>query len=118
MFLGETGTSNRDVMRKYGYSWRGTPAVAQKLLVRGQHLSSIAITSTAGLLDCVTVTGAVDGDTFYEFVHRQLLAHLKPFDGTNEQSIVMDNASIHHVDGIVDMIQGVGAMVMFIPPLS
>ena len=117
VFLEETGTSNRDVMRKYGYSWRGRPAVAQKLLVSGQHLSSIAIMSTAGLLDCVTVTGAVDGDTFYEFVHRQLLPHLKPFDGTNEQSIVvMDNASIHHVDGIVDMIQEVGAMVMFTPP--
>ena len=35
--------SNRDVMCKHGYSWRGKPAVAQKLLVRGEHLSSIAI---------------------------------------------------------------------------
>ena len=52
-------------------------------------------------------------------LYTQLLPHLKPFDGTNEQSIVvMDNASIHHVDGIVDMIQEVGAMVMFIPPYS
>ena len=51
VYLNETGTSNRDVMRKYGYSWRGRPAVAQKLLVRGQHLSSIAIMSNAGLLD-------------------------------------------------------------------
>ena len=41
---------------------------------------------------------------------------MKFFD---EQSIVvMDNASIHHVDGIVDMIQEVGAMVMFLPPYS
>ena len=75
VFLDETGTSNRDMMHKYGYSWRGRPAVAQKLL--GQHLSSIAITSTAGLLDCVTVTGAVNGDTFYDFVHKQLSPHLK-----------------------------------------
>ena len=119
VFLDETGTSSRDVMRKYGYSWRGRLTVAQKPLVRGQHLSSISIMSTAELLDCVTMTGAVDGDTFYEFVHKQLLPHLKPFDGTNEQlNVVMDNASIHHVDGIVEMIQEVGAMVMFIPPYS
>lgn len=31
-------------------------------IVRGQHPSLIAIMSTAGLLDCETVTGAVDGD--------------------------------------------------------
>ena len=63
--------------------------------------------------------GAVDGDMFSEFVHKQLLSHLKPFDGTNQQSIVvMDNASIHHVDGTVEMIQEVGALVMIIPPYS
>ena len=72
-------------MHKYGYSWRERPVVAQKLLVRDQHLSLIAIMSTAVLLDCVT--GAVDGGKFYESVHRQLLPHLKSFDGTNEQSL-------------------------------
>ena len=46
VFLDETGTSNRDIMRKCGYSWRGGPVVAQNLLVRSQHLSSIAIMST------------------------------------------------------------------------
>ena len=46
MFLDETGTPNRDVICTHGYSWRGRPAVAQNLLVRGQHLSSIAIIST------------------------------------------------------------------------
>lgn len=67
----------------------------------------------AGLLDCITVTGAIGGNTFYEFAHKHLLPHLKPVT-------VMDNASIHHVDGIVDidMIQEVGAMVMFLPPYS
>lgn len=117
--LDEIGMDRRDTMGKYGYSWRGRPAVAQKLLVRGQHLSSIAIMSNAGLLDCLTVTGGVNSDEFYQFIRCQLLPHLKPFDGSNEHSIVvMDNASIHHVDGIVSMIEEVGAMVMFLPPYS
>ena len=64
------------------------------------------------------MTGAVDGETFYKIVHRQLLPHLKPFEGTNEQSIVMDNASTHYVNGIIDMIPEVWAMVMFTPPYS
>ena len=37
-----------------------------------------------------------------------------PFDGSNPHSVViMDNASIHHVDKVI---QGVGAMVIFLPP--
>ena len=63
VFLDETGTDRlRDAIRKYGYGWRGKPIVAHKLLVRGQHLSTIAFMSTAGLLDCVTVSGGVNGD--------------------------------------------------------
>ena len=30
--------------------------------------------------------------------------------------IILDNSSIHHVDGIADMIQEVGALVMYLPP--
>ena len=65
VFLDETGTDRRDAFRKYGYGWRGKPVLAHKLLVRGQHFSTIAFMSTAGLLDCATVTGRVNGDMFY-----------------------------------------------------
>ena len=119
VFLDETGTDRRDTIRKYGYGWRGKPIVSHKLLIRGQHLSTLAFMSTVGLLDCMTVSGGVNGDVFYEFVHTKLLPHLNPFNGSNIHSIViMDNASIHSVDGIVEMIQQVGAMVMFLPPYS
>ncbi|XP_065892893.1 uncharacterized protein [Dysidea avara] len=119
VFLDETGTDRRDAIRKYGYGWRGKPIVANKLLFRGQHLSTLALMSTAGLLDCMTVSGGVNGDVFYEFIHTKLLPHLNPFDGSSAQSIViMDNALIHSVNGIVEMIQQVGAIVMFLPPYS
>ena len=40
-----------------------------------------------------------------------------PFDGINPNSVViMDNASIHHVDEVVDTIQSVGTLVRFLPP--
>ena len=42
-----------------------------------------------------------------------------PFNGSNPHSVViMDNASIHHIDGIVDMITSIGALVIFLPPYS
>lgn len=49
-----------------------------------------------------------------------LLPVLQPFDGINSHSVViMDNASIHHVDGVIDLIENqVGAKVLFLPPYS
>ena len=119
IFLDETGTDRRNAIRKYAYSLRGKPARSHKLLVRGERVSAIALMSCSGILDCRLVHGAVDGDTFYSFIQGSVLPHLMPFDGNNPHSVVvMDNASIHHVDGIVSMIQEVGALVLFLPPYS
>ena len=42
-----------------------------------------------------------------------------PFDGSNPHRVVtIDNASIHHVDEVVQMIQVVGAMIIFLPQYS
>ena len=119
VFLDETGSDRRNALRRRGYSWRGKPATSHKLLVRGERLNSIACISMEGVLECTTVTGSVDGDTFFTFVHSKLLPLLMPFNGRNPHSVViMDNASIHHVDGIIDLIVSVGALVIFLPPYS
>ena len=42
-----------------------------------------------------------------------------PFNGSNPRYIiVMDNASIHHLDRAYDFITGVGAKLCFLPPYS
>ena len=62
----------------------------------------------------------MNGERFSEFVRDVLLPHLNPFNGINPRSVViMDNASIHHVDEVVDLIETqVGARVCFLPPYS
>ena len=40
-----------------------------------------------------------------------------PFDGTNPRNVViLDNASIHHCDGVVELIESTGALLIFLPP--
>jgi len=80
--------------------------------------SALAIISVNGLLDVKVVRGTTNGDTFYDFIQENLLPHLMPFNGENPHSVViMDNCSIHHIDEIVSMIQDVGAIVHFLPPI-
>jgi len=48
-----------------------------------------------------------------------LLPHLQPFDGTNPCSfVVMDNATIHHAAGMVQLIEQAGTLVYYLPPYS
>lgn len=119
LFIDETGSDRRDAIRKMGYSLRGKPLVSQRLLIRGHHLSAIAIMSAFGMQDVGVYKEAVDANILYEFFEKSLLPILMPFNGTNPHSIViMDNCTIHHVTEIKHMIEDVGAMVIFLPPYS
>ena len=70
------------------------------------------------LIACETKKHTINGET-HNFAQSSLLPHLMPFDGYNPHSIVvMDNCSIHHVQGIKTMIQEVGALLLFLPPHS
>ena len=60
-----------------------------------------------------------DHEEFTKFVEEFLLPQLQPFNGTNARSVaILDNASIHHAEGIVDLIQSTGALVQFLPPYN
>ena len=103
VFVDETGSDRRDAMRKFGYSLRGRQCVAKRLLVRGERVSAIGAITLDGILNYQFIRGTVNGDRFREFVERELLPHLMPFDGTNSNSIViMDNASVHHCQEVAD----------------
>lgn len=53
------------------------------------------------------------GDTFKIYVKTQLLPELKAGD-----IVVMDNLSCHKVNGIIEMIESIGAKVLYLPPYS
>ena len=116
VFIDETGCDRRASMRKFGYAMRGQPAKNIRLMCRGIKVSAIAGVAFDGL---VTVQCSINEDVFCDFVEKDLLPHLLPFDGVNPRSVVLlDNASIHHTRRPIELIQSIGAIVHFLPPYS
>ena len=75
--------------------------------------------SVTGIHDAYLAEGSVDGDRFSHYMIEYLLFVLLPFSGTNPCSImIMDNASIQHVDTNVQLTENSQAKVIFVPPYS
>ena len=120
IFIDETGSNRRNTIHKYGYSLQGMTPVSYKFTVYGKRLSAIGILTYRGIEDVYIAEGNVNADIFLNFVQRCLLPILLPFDGgDNPRSVViLDNASIHHVETVTRLISATGALVRFLPPYS
>ena len=85
----------------------------------GQRISAIGVLTTRGIEDFYLVEGNINGDIFLNFVQRCLLSVMLPFDGDNPWSVlVMDNAAIHHVEAVIDLLTAAGILIRFLPPYS
>ena len=73
-------------------------------------LSSVRLDGT---IVPVVFEGALNGDMFKAYVAQFLAPSLRPGD-----IVIMDNLSSHKVKGIVELIEAVGASVLFLPPYS
>ena len=59
----------------------------------------------------------VNADIFEDFIYKSLIRHVMPFNGSNPRSVVvLDNASIHHTDDVIQALQSIGVLVHFLPP--
>jgi transposase len=67
----------------------------------------------SGMVAPMTVEAATDGDVFLAYVEHFLCPALRPGD-----VVVMDNLSAHKVDGVRELIEKVGAELLYLPPYS
>lgn len=120
IWIDETGSHRGNTLRRYGFSIRGTPVCDRRLLVRGKRYSAIPVMSLDGIHDVFVTEGTVNGEVFTDFLKQCVLPVLKPFNYVNTHSVViMDNASIHHTQEVLDLIETqAGARVCFLPPYS
>ena len=120
IWVDESGCDRRHSMRKWGYSLRGMQPRDYRILARGKQYSAIPVMSLEGIHDVYLAEGTVNGEKFEEFVRTTLLSILQPFNWINPHSVVIiDNAAIHHVQGVINLIENqAGAKLIFLPPYS
>ena len=71
-----------------------------------------------GIQDVYIVEGNVNSDFFLNFIQQCLLPILLPFDGGDNPCsvVIFDNASIHHIGTVTQLISATGALVQLLPP--
>ena len=64
-------------------------------------------------------SGTVDGEYFVQWVRKKLCPVLGNYErGEPRSVVVLDNASIHHSDEMVDLIHATGAVIIYSAPYS
>ena len=95
------------------------PVTDHQLLVRGVKYSAIPVLSLEGIHDVYITEHTMNGSLFEDFLRKYILPIVQPFNGVNPKSvIVMDNASIHHVEEVTGLIEAHGARLCYLPPYS
>ena len=90
------------------------------MLVRGKRYSAIPVVSLQGIHYVYISEGTFNGERFAYFLRSCLAPFVQPFNWMNPCSvIVLDNASIHHVEEVTDVVENqMGARLIFLPPYS
>ena len=118
LFLDEMGSNKMSALRMFGYSPIGTRAYSCSLLLKGTRFSAISMMSINGILDVYVTTNSVNAEIFEDFIDNSF-KHVMPFNGRKPNSVVvLDNASIHHTNGVVQDLQSTGVLVHYLPPYS
>lgn len=117
VWVDESGSDQRNQIRKFGYALIGEEPVCHRFLSRGTRYSAISAISSAGMMCYELVTGSVNSDIYYDFLRGTLIPNMQPFP--NDLSIlIMDNCAIHHVEHIKDLLTSAGILLIYLPPYS
>lgn len=99
--------------RTYGRSQKGERLVYGCPYPRGNKYSIIGAVSISEITAALYTESSVDGEIFLNFIENYLAPKLK-----TEQLVILDNVSFHKVKGVKEIIESVGAKVIYLPPYS
>lgn len=112
IFIDESGV-DLALTRLRGRAPKGKRAHGSKPSKRGRRVSIISAISLKKVLTHCNIMGSTNGLTFEAFVSQRLVPKL--WEGA---CVLMDNCSIHMGGEVKEMIEGVGAKLIYLPPYS
>jgi transposase len=113
IFLDEAG-ANIAMTRLHARSKKGKRAYGKAPGNRGKNVTMMgALNWTEGFMAPMTWQGGTDGLTFLTYVEQVLVPNL--WEGA---CVVMDNFKSHHVEGVREAIEAVGAKLVYLSPYS
>ena len=72
-----------------------------------------------GILDVKLTESNGTGEMFLDILRHSIIPYVMPFNSINPSSvIVMDNAVIHHIDSVSNLLQGLGVLLKNLPAYS
>ncbi|MEJ1936854.1 transposase, partial [Nostoc sp. NIES-2111] len=99
--------------RGMGRSKKGDRVYDVKPFYRGSRVTVVGAISNKSILSLKTLGPSMNGEDFKKFVEQELLPKL--WKGA---VVVMDNLKAHKMKGIIEMIESVGARVVYLSPYS
>ena len=112
VFVDETST-NLTYCRRYGRAPAGQRLDQAVPLHGGPNVTLLAALTPDGLGALLSVNGAVNGDVFAAYLDQVLGPTLRPGD-----VVVLDNLSVHKVEGLAEIVETHGARLLYLPPYS
>jgi len=99
---------------------RGLPAFANvRNLAHGKGKSAAAACALAldGMMAVRVTEGKMNAEYISTFIIQDVIPEMQPFPGPRSV-LVMDNASVHNIDEIADLLQARGMILVLLPPYS
>ena len=112
LFIDETGT-NTAMTRQRGRCRKGLRLIAHVPHGHWKTTTFVAALRCDAITAPLVVDGPMNGEIFRAYVEQHLLPTLRPGD-----IVIMDNLPAHKVDGIRQLIEAAGAILLYLPPYS
>ena len=116
VFADESHFNRLTLRRPYAWSKRGERATQYEFSFRGSKYSILPAISLDGIVHLEVLDKAISGDDFRRFV-QGLLPRMNEWP-LPKSVLIVDNASIHKVAGIREMVEERGARLVYLPAYS